>query len=130
MTRLQLYEMNWKEAQVDAEGASMTFLDSLHRYWEPVMLADPMFCGRPGQPRPQIPTGNGATTASHSAASGSKEGGNVPSSGAGVSGGIPTVKATLLPEEEFDVDDMVFVTETHRKVDRAGFKRRKDTHYL
>lgn len=136
MTRIQVYEMAWKEAQVDSTGPAMTFLDSLYRYWEPVILADPMFCGIPAKTQSPVTGGDCATTSNSAAkttataaaaAASTTENENLPRH---LAGSLPTMKAKLISEENFDVDDIVFVTEAQLKNKHAGKKRRKDTHYF
>jgi len=130
MTRIQVYEMAWKEAQVDSTGPSMTFLDALYRYWEPVILADPMFCGVSVERGISV-SSDGITTASENVAeaakAASKENDNVLPN---VAGSLPTLKAKLVSEKDFDEDDIVFLAEVQSKAKYAGKKRRKDTHYL
>jgi len=144
MTRIHVYEMAWKEAQVDSTGPAMTFLDALYRYWEPVILADPMFCGA-APVKAQIPSlSAGYTTASKNAAEtlppsssaaaaaaaaafiGNKKKQAVP----GVAGSLPTLQVKLVPEKDFDAEDIVFLAEAQSKSKSTGNKRRKDTHYL
>jgi hypothetical protein len=132
MNRLQRYEDAWKEAQIKSNGGpAMSFLDALNRYWEPVILAHPTFCGAPVKPEiiPFAATNEGSNVASSAAAGGaaakSKSGLAV-----GGGGGRRHGEFECVPESELGIDDMVFIAEQRLKTKRAGKKRRKDTYYL
>ncbi len=112
----------------------MEFFDSLYRYWEPVIVANPLFCGRPAKipPIPGAASVASTSTATNAAASTTTAAATAKENERALNflpGSLPTMKAYLVSEDDFDADDIAFLTEAEAKVERAGKKRRKDIHY-